>query len=214
MAGEEILHSRCSAAVGHVHDVDACDLLELLGHDVARAAVALRRVGQLLRVGLGIVDQLLHRLGRNRGVNDQHVGRFRNQADRGEVLGGIVGQLQEMRQDRLRRVKSHIDGVAVGRRLGDEVGRDRAGGAGLVFGDGGFSALVELVREGAADDIGNAARRRRHDDPDRLRRILLGTRRQRGTREHARQQHGDICEIPNCSGHDVPPWLVNDFWGG
>ena len=43
VAGHQVLHRRRGAAIGHMRDVGAGDLLELLADDVARAAVALAR---------------------------------------------------------------------------------------------------------------------------------------------------------------------------
>ena len=64
---------------------------------------------------------------------------------------------------------SEQDGVAVGRRLGDVFGGNRAVGAGLVFDDDRtFHALTELLRDDARHHVVAARGRRRHDDANRF----------------------------------------------
>jgi hypothetical protein len=72
----------------------------------------------------------------------------------------------------------HEQRVAVGRRLGDEVGRDRGAGAGAVVDQDLLShGGVELGADRARQHVGNAARRETQHQPDRLARIIgLGER--------------------------------------
>ena len=64
--------------------------------------------------------------------------------------------------------------VAVGRRFGREFGGNRAVGARTIVNDEShFHALGQSLRQQARDDIGSAARRKRHDDTHRLLRIRL-----------------------------------------
>ena len=108
--------------------------------------------------------------GRLRRVHHQHVRNAGDERDRHEVLDRVVRHLRiERRIDRLRADRSHQQRVAVGRRLGDEVGAEVAAGAGLVLDDEGLAErLAELRREGAREDVGRPAGRERHDDADRL----------------------------------------------
>ena len=73
VAGGEVLRRRRRALVGHVRDVDAGLQLEQLARDVAGGADALRRIGQLAGIGLGVGDQLLDRFRRHRRMHHQDV---------------------------------------------------------------------------------------------------------------------------------------------
>ena len=88
---------------------------------------------------------------------------------RREVLLRIIRQLGvEVLQHRIGAVEAEINGVAIGRRLGDIVGRQHAVRAGAVLDHDHLSgALLYLGGEGAAQDVGHAARRGRHDDSHR-----------------------------------------------
>ena len=94
-----------------------------------------------------------------RRVHHQHVRHAGDERDRHEVLDRVVRHLRiERRVDRLRADRSHQQRVAVGRRLGDEVGAEVAAGAGLVLDDEGLAeGLAELGRERARQDVGRAA---------------------------------------------------------
>src|SRR5262245_15252274 len=174
MTRDEILHRRRGAAIRHVHDGGAGRLLELLADDMAGAAVPLRCIGQLARVGLGVGNQLPHRVGRHGRVDDQHVGGRRDQANGSEILLRVIGQIgHQMRQDGLRLMKSDIERVAVGRRLGHGSSRNRAGATGAILDHGRLAGLAQLLRQRPAHEIGNAAWRCRDDQLDRLRRIGL-----------------------------------------
>jgi hypothetical protein len=88
--------------------------------------------------------------------------------DRRKILRGVVGQLLQMHQDRLRGVQAHQQRVAVRRRLRDRIGADHARAAGAILHHHGRAGcLGDLRRDGARQDVGHAARRERHDDPDR-----------------------------------------------
>jgi hypothetical protein len=69
----------------------------------------------------------------------------------------------------------HQQRVAIGRRLGDGIGADDAGGtARAIFDDEVLpDRLVELLHQNARDAIDRPARRKRHDDAHGARRIGL-----------------------------------------
>ena len=58
-------------------------------------------------------------------------------------------------------MEAHVDRVAVGRRLRDEVGGDHAAGAGALLGDDGTCRIVvgDPLRDRAREQIGDAAGR-------------------------------------------------------
>ena len=94
---------------------------------------------------------------------------------RHEVLRRIVGQrLEGMRVGDERRRGGAEEVVAVGRRArrglpGEDVARTRA----VVDDDGLPERARQVVGDEAAHDVGRGARRKRDDDPDRLRRPAL-----------------------------------------
>ena len=69
MAADQIVDGGAAAAVGHVHDVDAGLLAQQLAGEMMRRPGAGRAVLQPARVGLGVGDQLGHRLHRQVGVD-------------------------------------------------------------------------------------------------------------------------------------------------
>src|SRR5262249_54781261 len=67
----------------------------------------------------------------------------------------------------------------VGRGMGDEIGGDRAAGAGAVLHDELLGKkLAQLLRQETRGDVAGCARRKAHDDAHRPVRISLRTRRQ------------------------------------
>ena len=101
---------------GHVHDVDAGELLEHLARQVLGAAGPRRGVVEPARLRLRERDQLLHRPRGHRRVDDEHVRHVADVRHRGEVLQRVVGQLaEEVGCDRVGVHVAHDQRVAVGR---------------------------------------------------------------------------------------------------
>ena len=97
-------------------------------------------------------------LRRNRGRDDEHALRVRDLGDRREILDRVVGHLAQRRVDAVRRDVAEQQRVAVGRGPGDELGADRAVGAGLVLDDHRLlQPLVELLRDDARHGVVAAA---------------------------------------------------------
>ena len=86
VAGEQRLRRRRAALVRNVDDVGAGVDLEQLAGEMPGAAVAARTERQLARIGLGVGDELLDRIHRQRRVDHQHVRRGGEQRDRHEIL--------------------------------------------------------------------------------------------------------------------------------
>ena len=85
-------------------------------------------------------------------------------------------------QCRVRRVRAHRDQqrVAVGRRGRDRLRADHVGGTGPVLHEDGHApAFVHALGEQAPERIDRAARRERHDDPNRLLGIFVDRLRER-----------------------------------
>ena len=84
--GQQVVERVGAAAVGHVQDVDAGAVLQHLDAQLRRRAEAGRAVGQLARVLLGVLDQLLEGLHADRGVDDEAGHQVADPAHRLEAL--------------------------------------------------------------------------------------------------------------------------------
>ncbi len=79
-------------AIGHVHDIDAGDLVEELAGQMRHRADAGRGAVELARIGLGVIDQFLDRMHRHVGIDHQRVRDQPDDGDRLELLQQIVGR--------------------------------------------------------------------------------------------------------------------------
>ena len=160
------------AAVGDHQHVEAGGLLEHFGGQMRRSADAARRIGDLAGLPLGQRDQIGDRGDRDFWPGDDQHRAAGDQRYRREILQRIVGRLAaDERRDDEGAAGREQDGVAVGLRLGDEVGADASIAAGPVVDDDRLpQALMHAGRELARDDIGAAARRERQHDMNRPRR--------------------------------------------
>ena len=154
------------------------------------AAVTRRRVVDPARPLFHVRNELLERLDRQRGGDDEHAGLATDQRDRREVLDRVIGKLGIQRgADRigLRREQKR---VAVWRRLRHDVGADGRARAGLVVDDHLLAEpLRELLRDHAHRPVDRTARREGHDDAHRPRRIILRPR--RGCAERNERRRGE-----------------------
>ncbi|MNY14496.1 hypothetical protein D3C86_1476730 [compost metagenome] len=107
------------------------------------------------------------------GNQDQR--RIANLSDGHEVLDRVEWHLgKDMRIDDDGAVEPEQQRVAIGRRLGHHRAADISRGTGLVVDhDLLAKALAQPVRNHTGAGIRNAARRERHDQPDRARRVVL-----------------------------------------
>ena len=86
----------------------------------------------------------------------------------------------------------HHERIAVGRRFGRKLGRNRPAGAGPILDDDRLSERnVQFLADDARGDIGAAAGRRGDYHADRLDRILRGNLRRRGKRNEQSEQQKD-----------------------
>jgi hypothetical protein len=127
---------------------------------------------------------------RQRRVDQQHLGRARDQHQRNEIGQRIIGQvLVQADIGRHGRAGRDHERVAVGRRPHH---RDRAGyraGAGSVLDDEGFAvAPLELGADQAREDAVHAPESGRRDDGDAAARVVVGERARRRQRQ---QRHAD-----------------------
>jgi len=89
LAAQQVGDGQRIALVGHMQDVHIGQLLEhLAGYPAGRAAAA---KAELARVGLGIGQQLAHRLVRRIGRHHQHLAALAQAGNRREVLDRVIG---------------------------------------------------------------------------------------------------------------------------
>ena len=202
-----------AALVGDVRELGAGLLLEELGRHLERRGA--RSVVHAVRARLRVLHELLHRPHRERRTHAEEERERADHRHRREVARRRVRELRVGRRvHRHRAGRSHQQGVAVGRRLGDELDRDDRLRARPVLDDHRLpEALGQLRREQARDEVVAAAGRVADDDPDRLRRVVL--RRRAGCEGRGRGERGEPEEHP--CGHGGIPGVVgsaNDSDGG
>ncbi len=160
-----------------MHEVDPDPRLEQLDADARCAAEPGRGVVERTGLRLGEVDEFLEALRAGFRVHHQDARYDRKLGDAGEILDGVECQVGVEALDHGMPVGDKQQRMAVGRGLG---GRRRAGEAGLVLHDHVAPPdLLELVRIGAAENVGLAAGRERHHDAHELTRIGLRRGRRR-----------------------------------
>ena len=101
------------------------------------------------------------------GMHDQRLRADAETGDRDEIVDRVVRQLAvDVRRGDEGRVGGHQQRVAVGRGLGDEFGADLTDAAARLVLDHDLltPGLREPLPQRAADDVGDAAGRKRHDD--------------------------------------------------
>ena len=139
--------------------------------EVAAPAVA-KLSGAALRFGQR--EEFVEALDAELGVDDEQLRPADQQRHRREVAAGVVRRVAEDVRVGDETVEHRQQRVAVGRRLGHGVGADDAAGAGAIVDDYRLAEhFRELRRDRARDDVGDAARRRRHDHADRFGRVIL-----------------------------------------
>ena len=163
--------------------------LEQLDRIVGEAAGAAGAVVELAGMGLGVGDELGHRLHRQVLLDDDDLRDRADDADRREVPDRIVADLLDEGCDRDGADAADAEGVAVRRRVGDGLRADDAAGARAVVDDDGLAQCrLDIARGHPADEIGVAAGRVGHDEGDGpARPRVLRVRRARGEYERQRQ---------------------------
>ena len=179
------------------------DGLQHLHGEMQRIADAGRAVVEAARLGLGERDQFGDRVRGKLGVGRDHELRGHHLRDRHEILVHVERQRAVERRADRQAVGGEEDGVAVGRRLGERIGREIAARAGAILHHHRLAELLgELVAEEPGQGVDGAAGRERHDDADGPVRIALrqraaGRKRQRQT-ARSQAQRG--------AGSWHPPW--------
>ena len=213
MAADHVLQRGRGALVGHVHDIDLGLGLEQFAGQMRGRAIAGRGEIELAGLRLGERDQLLQRFRRHVRIDHQDIGLRADQRDRHEILLRAVGELFVQAlvggEDA---VVAHQQRVAVGRRMGDRIGRDIAAGAGPVLDDERHAEqLLHLLADDAGEHVARAAGRERHHQRDRPARIVGRARRRGPSQGQTGRQHGEARETRHTSRvagedfHGEPP---------
>jgi hypothetical protein len=130
---------------------------------------------------------------------DRHVDQRRDDLDVAFVVDLHFLREQDRRQAIGGDVSNH-QGVAVGPGAGHLLDRDDSGGAGLVVDENAAAqAMSQLLGKKPGDDVGQTARRVRHENSDRLRRIGNLCARVGGDEEEAEGRHQRPAEAPHLS---------------
>jgi hypothetical protein len=127
VAGDERLHRRAAAAIGHVHQADAGAPREQLGGKMRRGADPAGRVGDRRGTDLGGRDHIGDRAERRIAGREHEQRHARDLRHRREVRERVV---VEVHQRRCHRVGEHAEQQGVAVRLGMHHGARREAGAG------------------------------------------------------------------------------------
>ena len=217
MAGDHIVERRQAAAVRHIGCLESGHALQHLHIEMVRHARPNGGKGELARIGLGVGDQLRHRLHRQAWIYNEHEWRLRKLRERNEIDQRIVGQaLIERDVDRHGRRRRHQQRVTVRVGLLHVGRRDDRPGAGLVLDHEAFAGpLLQLLRQQPRQQVGAGAGRERIDDGDGSGRIVLRDRaggqcdRQRRAGQDRCGRSPQHCDASQALLRRVDPgWLV------
>ena len=174
------------AFVRNMDELDADSRRKQFRRQLLQSCDAGRRVRELARIRLCVLDQLADVVRRELRIDHEHVRRSRSLRDRSEIAKKIVRGFHERGVDDLARAHD-ADRVAVGRGAGDGLERDDSARAGPVVDDDGFTErLAERRHEQARDEVKTAAGHDWCEQPDRTRWIIL--RRARACQERKEQR--------------------------
>src|SRR5215468_8472375 len=141
---------------------------------MVRRADTVMPVGQFAGIGLGISDEILQRLRRQRRIDCDGESEESHARNRVQVLDWIVQwpALEQGLVD-MRNRAAQQKGVAIGAGARDRSGAQRTAGAAYVLDGNRAEQRFHLVRPWAGDKVVSTARRKRNDEPDWPRRIGL-----------------------------------------
>jgi hypothetical protein len=164
-AGDQVIERRRAAAVADGHHLGTGHPFEDFRRKVRTGADAGRAIVELSGIGLGISDQLGHRIDRQAILHQQKVWKACNARDRYEIARRIIAQPRI--QKRVGRYVCRYDEklCAVGRPFGDALVSDVSVRPGHILDDHRHTPRGgEAVSDDAAHDIARPARRVAHDD--------------------------------------------------
>ena len=173
LAGKEIVHRQRRAAIRHVHHSDARHEVEQFAGNVLRRSHATRSKVDFAWIGFGVGDEFGNGLGREGRVHLHHERQQIDVGHRRNVVREVVVEFGVKRRVDFVGGGRPQQGVAVGRRARDRLGRDSGPGAGPVLD---HKRLAEFLRQKftdqARDNVSGAAGRKADNDLDRPGRII------------------------------------------
>ncbi len=189
IAGDDVLNGQRAAAIGHVDHGDAGGRLEQFGGQVRHRPVPARAIAELSGIGLGVGDQVGHRVERQRRIDHQDDRALGIRRDRRKAFQRVVARvLVDQRRDHLAAGAAHQQRVAVGIAVGDVAGAERVAGAAAVLDEELLAqGRAEIVGHDPGDEIDGPRGNRGHDDLHRPVRIGLRAQRQRAAKEQQRR---------------------------
>src|SRR5262249_22237946 len=177
--GDHIPQSRCSAFVGHVHDIDPGLRFEQLAGEMRGRAVPGRGKIELAWLLLGERDQLLEGMSRHALVYHQNIGLRANQRDRDEVFSrAIIEMFVETLVGGEDAIVTHQQRVAIWDRMRDSLSREIAAGAWAIFDYKRLTEqLLHFFADDTSEDVTRAPGRKCHNQRDWAVRIVGRERR-------------------------------------
>ena len=168
LTGEDRVDHLREALVRHMNDVEPGAGLEQLHREVRGAAVADAAIVELTLLLFRNANEVGQGRGAELRIDDQHVGRGRDQRHRCQFLQRVVVEtLAEQRRGHERPLDREQQGVAVGLGLRDDTGAEVAAGPRSVVDDDRLSErLAERLGDQAGDEVGRAAGWKWHDELD------------------------------------------------
>ena len=162
------------ALVRHVLRLEARALREENRREMRARAGARRGVVELSRPRFGVIDELRHRLRRQRRMHDENQAARAHLGHGRDVLERIVAELHVQSRRQRDRVRGIEQRVAVRVRLGQQLDRDVARGPRpVVDHDALIHLSAELFAHEASHDIGRPAGGKSDEHADRLGRPRL-----------------------------------------
>ena len=167
IAGKGCLQRRAGAAERHMDHLQSRQLQEPGAGEVGALPDAGGAVGQLVRIGLDIGDEVADRLDRHRRMGRYDVRNPDQVGDRLQLIR-LVGHVAENAVgDGVGAGIADQDGVPVALLAHDLRRADGAAAAGAVLHDRGLAPrLLQMCRQQPPHHIGGASRRGRHDQAD------------------------------------------------
>ncbi|MPM38074.1 hypothetical protein SDC9_84697 [bioreactor metagenome] len=170
LPADHVGQARHRSAIGRMRHGRLDGVREQRAKQMSTRAHTLRRIAHRIRLGLGRLDQIVKRLERAFVGHHQERRRFHQFRHRLQILAGIVGELGE--EADVGGERGHVaneHGMPVGGLRLQEIHRDLRGASGAVIYhhrllERGGHVGAQLARQ----LIGQAARRVRHDQGDRL----------------------------------------------
>ena len=168
LPAEQVGHGTGGSLVWHVQKIDIEMQLEQFHRQVMRRAAPRRRIIELAGLSLRQGDELLHRRGWHRRMDDERQVADSGRADRSEALHRVVGNTRLQCGVGHVSARGHEQGITVGQRLARRLGADIAARPrAVVDHHRDLQPIGKFLADDARQDVDAGAWRVRHDDTNR-----------------------------------------------